>query len=100
MTTIVRTLLTATGRICLLMTALFLTVSATAQDGQINGFVKTSDGTAAEQVNVQLKELKRTTTSREDGAYSLVNIPEGNYTLIISFVGLKTIQKTRGGKGR
>lgn len=93
MLTIVRTLLTAPGRICLLMTALFLTFSATAQDGQISGFVKTSDGVAAEQVNVQLKELKKTTSSREDGAYRLTNIPQGNYTLIISFVGLKTIQK-------
>jgi iron complex outermembrane receptor protein len=93
MLTIVRTLLTASGRICLLIIALFLTVSTIAQDGQISGFVKTSDGIAAEQVNVQLKELKKTTTSCEDGAYSLTNIPQGNYTLIISFVGLKTIQK-------
>lgn len=92
MLTNVRTLLTASGRICLLMTALFLTVSAIAQDGQISGFIKTSDGIAAEQVNVQLKELKKSTTSREDGSFNLTNIPQGNYTLIISFVGLKTIQ--------
>jgi len=73
--------------------ALLITTTASAQDGSINGYIKTSDGAAAPEVNVQLKEIRKGTVSREDGSFILNHIPAGNYTLIVSFVGLKTIQK-------
>ena len=68
-------------------------VLTNAQNGGLKGVVRTSDGMPAAQVNVQLKEVKKGTISSEDGSYSLVNIPSGKYTLIVSFVGLQTIQK-------
>jgi len=87
-------------RIISLPVVLFVAVMTHAQSGQLKGFVKTSDGKPAAQVNVQLKEIRKGTVSGEDGSYILSRIPEGKYTIIISFVGLQTIQKpvdvTRG----
>lgn len=78
---------------CVLTALLFFVFSATAQQGQIKGFIKTSDNQPADQVNVQLKEIKKSTITAIDGSYTLTGIPQGKYTLIISFVGLQTIQK-------
>ena len=73
---------------------MFLLVAASkAQDGQLKGVVRTSDNMPAAHVNVQLKEIKKGTVSSEDGSYNLTGIPEGKYTLIVSFVGLQTIHK-------
>ena len=80
-------------RVISLAIVLFMAAVAPAQNGQLKGFVKTSDGMPAAQVNVQLKEIRKGTVSGEDGSYVLSKIPAGNYTIIISFVGLQTIQK-------
>ncbi len=72
---------------------LFLSLSAIAQTGKLSGVVRTSDGKPAAHVYVQLKEIKRGTITADDGSYELANIPSGNYTIIVSFVGLQTIQK-------
>ncbi|HUM65473.1 MAG TPA: carboxypeptidase-like regulatory domain-containing protein, partial [Chitinophagaceae bacterium] len=73
---------------------LFLCFSATAQTGSLRGVVRTSDGKPAAHVYVQLKEIKRGTITADDGSYQLPNIPTGNYTIIVSFIGLQTIQKS------
>ena len=77
----------------LIVPALFAAIFVFAQQGEIKGFVTTSDGRPASQVNVQLKEIKKSTTSDEDGSYTLAGIKEGKYTIIVSFVGLETIQR-------
>jgi iron complex outermembrane receptor protein len=43
-------------------------------------------------VNIQLKETKQGTMTNEFGEYYFYNVPEGRYNLVVSFVGLKTIQ--------
>ncbi|WP_276503101.1 TonB-dependent receptor [Terrimonas pollutisoli] len=80
-------------RISFLGCMLFLTLSANAQNGHLQGFIKTSDGKPAAEVYVQLKETRKGTISKADGSYQLSNIPEGKYTIIVSFVGLQAIQK-------
>jgi iron complex outermembrane receptor protein len=77
----------------LLVSILFFAATAKSQHGKIQGFIKTSDGKPAAEVYVQLKETRKGTISMEDGSYILVNVPEGKYTMIVSFVGLQTIQK-------
>lgn len=77
----------------LLISVLFFAVAAKSQHGELRGYIKTSDGKPAAEVYVQLKETKNGTISKADGSYILVNVPEGKYTLIVSFVGLQTIQK-------
>ena len=91
--TFLYSIITRKERIISLAAILFMSVVAHAQNGQLKGFVKTSDGMPAAQVNVQLKEIRKGTVSGEDGSYILSKIPAGNYTIIISFVGLQTIQK-------
>jgi len=58
----------------------------------IKGIIKTSDGKPASSVNVQVKETKQGTMTNELGEYFFYNLPEGKYNIIVSFVGLKTIQ--------
>ena len=70
-----------------------LMFNAQAQTGNLQGFIKTSDGKPAAEVNVQLKEIKKGTISKTDGSFQISNIPEGKYHIILSFVGLQTIQK-------
>lgn len=66
----------------------------TGNDQQgIKGVVTTVDGKAAEHVSILLKEINKGTVTLEDGSYRIHNIPQGEYTIIVSFVGLQTIEK-------
>ncbi len=80
-------------RVSALVSILLFVVMAQAQKSQLQGIIKTSDGKPAAQVYVQLKEIRKGAISKDDGSYILSNVPEGKYTIIISFVGLQTIQK-------
>ncbi len=82
-----------TGKIALLiLTQLLLIFAVSAQNGAVKGIVHTSDGKPAAQVNVQLKEIKKGTVTESDGSYIINGIAPGKYTLIVSFVGLQTVQ--------
>jgi iron complex outermembrane receptor protein len=67
-------------------------IFAPAQQG-IKGIITTVDGKAAEHVSVILKEINKGTISLEDGSYRINNIPAGEYTIVVSFTGLQTIEK-------
>lgn len=77
-----------------IMACLVFSISVHAQNGSLKGIVRTSDGKPAGHVYVQLKEIKKGDITTDEGFYRLSNIPTGNYTVIVSFVGLKTIQKS------
>ncbi|MBZ5858595.1 TonB-dependent receptor [Flavihumibacter profundi] len=64
-----------------------------AQTGLIKGIVTTSDNMPAASVSIQLKEIKKATLSDKDGAFQLKQLPEGEYTLIASYVGLRNLVK-------
>ncbi|MCW3110667.1 MAG: TonB-dependent siderophore receptor [Segetibacter sp.] len=66
---------------------------AQAQTGIIQGNITTSDGQPAAYVTVTLKESKKATISNDDGSFILKKINAGNYTVIISFVGVKTEER-------
>ncbi|MGX5819260.1 TonB-dependent siderophore receptor [Chitinophaga lutea] len=61
--------------------------------GVLKGRVSTSDGKPAGFVTVVVRELNRGTTTGEDGSFFLRNLKPGNYTLYISSVGLKPVEK-------
>lgn len=69
---------------------LLIGIRTFAQHGNIKGNIKTSDGVAAEFVNIGLKGTAYGSIANNKGEYELKNIPEGNYTLLTSFVGLET----------
>lgn len=74
----------------LLGIALLTGIGVHAQEGNIKGIIKTSDGMPAEFVNIGLKGTTYGTIANNKGEYELKNIPQGNYTLLTSFIGLET----------
>jgi iron complex outermembrane receptor protein len=66
--------------------------SAKAQNmqGLVKGKLMTDDGKPAAFVTVYLKDTKMKVISKEDGTYEFDNIPDGNYVVIASFVGMQT----------
>ncbi|WP_069658735.1 TonB-dependent receptor [Arcticibacter eurypsychrophilus] len=67
-----------------------LTVVAQSKNGTISGNVKTIDGKPANSVSVALSGSNKGTMTDDNGSYTISNIKPGNYTLKVSFVGLKT----------
>ena len=45
-------------------------------------------------VNVYFPELEKGTTTNEEGNFELTNIPNGNYKIVISFIGYETYSQT------
>lgn len=68
--------------------------SALAQTGGITGSVKTADGQPAEYVTVTLKEARKIVTVDKNGIYQIRNLAPGNYTVQVSFSGLKGQEQT------
>lgn len=59
----------------------------------IKGRITTTDHKPAEMVNISLKEIARNAMTDAEGVFVLRNIKEGEYTLIVSMVGLHTQEK-------
>ncbi|WP_207534611.1 TonB-dependent receptor [Desertivirga arenae] len=63
------------------------------QYGVVRGKIKTSDGNAASYVSVKLKGTKFGAISNEKGEYQIKRVPAGDYTLVVSGVGLVSKEK-------
>lgn len=77
------------NRLLLLIAFLISTVVSLAQNntGSVKGAVKTSDGKAAQFVNIGLKGTTIGTSADTKGEYELKNVEAGSYTLVISCTG-------------
>lgn len=69
---------------------LFISSVVFAQTGKIKGVIKTSDGKAAEFINVGIKGSSKGAATNSKGEYEIKNIEPGIYTLVTSFVGLQS----------
>ncbi|NCU02565.1 MAG: TonB-dependent receptor [Chitinophagaceae bacterium] len=58
----------------------------------LKGIVRTKDGKPAASVNIILKETNKGTITNDAGEYFFYSVPEGRYTLVVSFTGLKTVE--------
>lgn len=58
--------------------------------GSIHGTIKTSDGNAAEYVNISLEGTSKGTVADVNGYFEIRNVKSGNYHLMASFVGLES----------
>lgn len=78
-----------------LLTTLFLLLIVLTTNAQntVTGSVSTQDGKPAERVNVSLKGKNLNSLSGADGTYSITEIPDGNYTVVISYAGMPGIEK-------
>lgn len=63
------------------------------QVGSISGRVTTTDGDPAEAVSVGVQGLALGNITNGKGEYTITSVPAGDYTLIVSFVGLKPAQQ-------
>ncbi len=76
--------------ILLTLSFIMATWALQAQNGTLKGTIRTSDGAAAEYVSVGLKGTTRGAVADKKGSYEIKNVAKGNYTLVVSFVGLET----------
>ena len=72
---------------------LFIGQFVFAQNITLKGKVSTSDGQAAEFVNVVIKGLAKGTVADENGQYAFNDLKAGTYTVQASYVGLKAQNK-------
>ena len=77
-----------------LLTLLFLglSVSLFAQS-TISGTVKDTSGEVLPGVNIYLKGTSFGASSDFDGNYSITNVPDGNYTIIATYLGFDSFTK-------
>ncbi|MDN5285845.1 MAG: iron complex outerrane recepter protein [Mucilaginibacter sp.] len=61
--------------------------------GTVKGTVKTSDGKAAEYVNVVITATNQGTSTGQNGRFAIKNVVPGTYTIAASFTGLQTQTK-------
>ena len=67
---------------------------ALAQPGSIHGTISTSDGAAAEYVNVSIKGTDKGTTTDVNGKFEIRKVSPGTHILLASFVGFTPIEKS------
>lgn len=70
-------------------TLLFITLFVAAQTGQLKGIVYFENSPTAG-VSLSIKESSIFTNTQPDGSFELKDIPTGNQTLVVSFVGYRT----------
>lgn len=74
---------------------LFLVIQTLWSQNTLQGKVTDADSNAAlVYVNIYLPELEKGTVTNENGTFELYNIPNGNYKIIVSFVGYETYSQT------
>ena len=83
---------TATLKLSLLLLIIF-SISAYAQEkGMISGRILSTEKETVDFATVYLKGTSYGGTTNHEGMYHL-NAPAGNYTLVVSAVGYKTVEK-------
>lgn len=73
---------------------LLVTAFASAQTGTITGTVTTYDGRPAKSVNVTVNGTNRGATVGRNGNYQINNVQPGRQTVVASFIGLETQERT------
>jgi iron complex outermembrane receptor protein len=73
-------------RIIAILSLLLPTVAVLAQTGSVEGTIKTSDGHAAEYVNVSIEGFSKTTVSNTQGNFEITGLAPGKYTIVASSI--------------
>lgn len=80
-------------KILLIIPLVLLAKYAHAQQFDLRGAVNDESGSPLPSVTVYLKNTKYSVLSDQDGKFLIAHIPEGKYTLSISYVGFARIEK-------
>lgn len=73
-----------------IITLFLLTNLTLAQDGTVSGTVKDNNQAPLFGVNVSLKNTTKGTQTNENGEFEISNLENGDYTLLIFYLGFKT----------
>lgn len=73
-----------------LLIVLMITSFANAQNGVITGTIKDNNKTPLLGVNIVIKDTSKGTQTNNQGYFEITNLEDGNYTLLISYLGFKT----------
>ena len=73
-----------------ILTLFLLTNLALAQNGTLSGTVKDNNQAPLFGVNVSLKNITKGTQTNKNGEFEISNLENGDYTLLISYLGFKT----------
>lgn len=80
-------------KIYILVLFVLSTTMVLAQNGKISGQILSSDGQPAEQVSVGIKGSSKGAISDAAGKFTIDRVKPGKYALLVSFVGLETLEK-------
>jgi len=72
---------------------------AFAQSGSINGVVKDNQSMLIPGVNIVIEGTTKGASSNMDGAFEITGLEDGNYTLVVSYIGFKTKKQVVAVKG-
>lgn len=75
------------------MLILFCSSSYAQVNGSLKGTIFSSDGKPVEGVSVVLLGRKQATSTNSNGEYKIMNIQPGNYTIRVTSVELKSVEK-------
>ena len=75
------------------LTALVSTSTLGQEVGALQGVLTDKSQTSYfEGADIQIKELGASAVSRRDGSFRFNNLPEGNYTLVVQYLGAPTVE--------
>ena len=77
-----------------ILAGVLLSVTSLAQTGAVKGKVTTSDGSPVEFANVGIKGTNKGATTNESGDYYITEVPIGVQTVISSYVGTRSVERT------
>ncbi len=78
----------------LLLPLLLWSVSGHAQTGGVQGRVLDERNEPLAGASVLIKELNRQAGTNDEGLYSFSNLPDGRYTIAVSFIGYVATERT------
>jgi iron complex outermembrane receptor protein len=80
-------------RLITLACLLFIAISTFAQTCTISGKVINKEGKALEMASVIINELQKAVNTNADGSFYFEDIKKGEYTIIVDYIGYKSLEK-------
>ena len=71
----------------------FITAQGQETFGTISGTVSDTSGTPLPFANVLIEGMKRGVLTDDNGVYTIKNIPNGKYNIVVSFIGYASKSK-------
>ena len=75
-----------------LLAVLFIYAAASSQNS-LTGTITSMSGNEPVSATIYIPQLEKGTVADLDGYYKLINIPDGNYTVVYSLLGYATVSK-------